>query len=190
MTGKLMRDSATGKLMRYNPIGNDCGNCNAGEVPANIQVTFSGLSDCPFDCIYLGGGAEDYWWGNGGQESSLHAGTWVLPQTGDPCVWEQTFSISWVWVYRGPSGCGEILGTYYFEELKIRVTKSADSVAILAYLYGAEDNPWDDGLFFSKAGVTPSSDCVNATCVNALTNCVLVGWNGLHSGTAVITEIT
>ena len=164
-TGKLMRDVVTKKLMRYNPIGVNCQYCNAGETPANIRVTFAGLTGCipgSGACLYGGGGSEDYWKILSGWSASLCGTSRILPQTAS-CTWSKTFTVSWPHAERYNTDCASLLKSYSIVSLTITVVKtSATNVTIRATM-SSEMPAWQGPEAFFSGSTANITDCVKVT---------------------------
>lgn len=133
VSGKLMRDGATSKLMVSNPFGDNCEYCNPGATPKYITLTVAGLSDCE-DCFHDEHYGGDPHWKVAGVAAFLNNSFHVLEQDPvTPCIWEKIYTggnFGTLTYYSGHVCTGSPTG-YIIDYLILRVTKCAPSGLIV-----------------------------------------------------------
>ena len=123
VTGKLQRDTASGKLMVESPWGDNCEYCNPGATPEYITLTVSGLSDCDI-CFH------DEHWKASGVAAVLNNCVVILKQDPlDPCIWQKGYiggDFGTLTYYSGYA-CTGTPTEYAIDLLSFRVEKCAPS---------------------------------------------------------------
>lgn len=194
--GKLMRDTATGKLQVYNqcPMGGDCEFCNPGETPKYITLSIDNLVDCIGYCFRWEG--ADNHWSTYGVAAVLNGCVIILEQDGlAPCVWEKTFTDGdWgTLVYHSGADCTGDESFYPMDELYFRVHKTAVNKLTIGIGLRAKiitdyfNYTFDYQDEFGEGKVAEINDCINVT---NLSNVRVCGESGVccHEGTVSIVE--
>lgn len=176
ISGKLSRDSVSGKLMRPVPLDNDCEFCDPGATPSTIGLTISSLTDC--GCVYLG---SDYYSVHG-LVNILNGSTHSLIQYGSEgeyggqsCIWARNYTGGYFGTLRSywTSNCSGAYLEYPIEDIGLYVEKAGSSlvhveIAGLVILPGAPSvqrsfliydyGVWNVTRFTAKAATL--TDCI------------------------------
>ncbi len=131
-TLKASYNSATGKAQMITPIVINCVHCANEAAPLEIDLTFSGITDCicwvaaPWACT------------PGGQAAALNGTHRLVWDSG--CVWKKVFAFGPIRESRSSIDCadcaGQALCTMDWREYTIKATENAGNIVVTVDVLG------------------------------------------------------
>jgi len=175
-------------------IGRNCENCNAGETPSILRVTFENVANCA-SCNWGGGAERDLWKVTGAHGTKLNESTFLLEQGEESnCQWDGEFD--WIGKYQHYDGtqpppvCVTLIEEWDIEKIHIQVFKTPTHIKAWVFWYsrGFVD-PIEGFFYFDDVYPVGLSKCINVTLTPNFYVCNgVLDW-GAGDGKMIIEEI-